>query len=32
MRADFHRFPEFAGGNVHYPMLTNEVPLASAAS
>ena len=24
MRADFHSFPEFAGGNVHYPMLTTE--------
>jgi len=22
MRADFHQFPEFAGGNAHYPMLT----------
>jgi uncharacterized protein (TIGR02118 family) len=32
MRADFHRFPEFAGGNVHYPMLTTDVPLASAAN
>lgn len=25
MRADFHQFPEFAGGNAHYPMLTLEV-------
>jgi len=24
MRADFHSFPDFAGGNVHYPMLTRE--------
>ncbi len=24
MRADFHQFPEFAGGNAHYPMLTCE--------
>lgn len=26
MRADFHQFPPFAGGNVHYPMLTVEHP------
>ena len=29
MRADFHQFPEFAGGNVHYPMLTVEMPARS---
>lgn len=29
MRADFHRFPAFAGGNVHYPMSTYE-PAATA--
>jgi hypothetical protein len=23
MRADFHRFPPFSGGNVHYPMATH---------
>ncbi len=23
MRADFHRFPPFSGGNVHYPMSTH---------
>jgi hypothetical protein len=22
MRADYHRFPPFSGGNVHYPMVT----------
>lgn len=22
MRADFHSFPDFAGGNIHYPMLS----------
>jgi uncharacterized protein (TIGR02118 family) len=27
MRADFHNFPDFAGGNVHYPMLTREIAL-----
>ncbi len=27
MRADFHQFPEFAGGNAHYPMLTLVAPL-----
>ena len=27
MRADFHQFPEFAGGNAHYPMLTRAVIL-----
>ena len=27
MRADFHQFPEFAGGNAHYPMLTLDTPL-----
>lgn len=27
MRKDYHSFPDFAGGNVHYPMLTREVPL-----
>ena len=27
MRADFHKFPEFAGGNVHYPMITREIAL-----
>ena len=27
MRADFHQFPEFAGGNAHYPMLTRAVTL-----
>jgi hypothetical protein len=25
MRADFHRFPPFTGGNVHYPMVTRMV-------
>lgn len=25
MRADFHTFPPFAGGNTHYPMLTQPV-------
>ena len=25
MRADYAKFPEFSGGNVHYPMLTREV-------
>lgn len=25
MRADFHQFPAFSGGNVHYPMLTHMV-------
>lgn len=30
MRADFHTFPEFAGGNVHYPMLTRSVPVTNA--
>lgn len=30
MRADFHTFPDFAGGNVHYPMLTQSVALPSA--
>jgi hypothetical protein len=23
MRADFHRFPPFSGGNVHHPMATH---------
>jgi hypothetical protein len=27
MRADYANFPEFSGGNVHYPMLTREVAL-----
>lgn len=27
MRADFHTFPDFAGGNVHYPMLTQSIAL-----
>lgn len=27
MRADFHSFPDFAGGNVHYPMLTRAIEL-----
>lgn len=30
MRADFHSFPDFAGGNVHYPMLTRNVPVTNA--
>lgn len=25
MRADFHKFPPFTGGNVHYPMATQSV-------
>jgi len=25
MRADFRRFPPFAGGNVHYPMMTSTI-------
>lgn len=25
MRADFHKFPPFTGGNLHYPMITREV-------
>ncbi len=25
MRADFHKFPPFSGGNLHYPMITCEV-------
>lgn len=25
MRADYHRFPPFSGGNVHYPMVTRMV-------
>lgn len=31
MRADFHTFPDFAGGNVHYPMLTRTLAVAGAA-
>lgn len=27
MRKDYHSFPDFAGGNVHYPMQTREVQL-----
>jgi hypothetical protein len=27
MRADYAKFPEFSGGNVHYPMLTREVAI-----
>ncbi len=29
MRADFRRFPPFAGGNVHYPMITSTIAGAS---
>ncbi len=29
MRADFRRFPPFAGGNVHYPMMTSTIAGAS---
>jgi hypothetical protein len=25
MRADFHKFPPFTGGNVHVPMATLEI-------
>jgi hypothetical protein len=25
MREDFHKFPPFTGGNLHYPMITREV-------
>lgn len=31
MRADFHSFPPFTGGNVHYPMQTCAVPAVSQA-
>jgi hypothetical protein len=27
LRADFHTFPPFEGGNFHYPMWTESVPL-----
>lgn len=27
MRADFRRFPPFSGGNIHYPMLTEDLVL-----
>lgn len=27
MRADFEQFPPFSGANVHYPMLTEDLPL-----
>ena len=27
MRADYHRFPPFSGGNVHYPMYTKDVEI-----
>ena len=27
MRADYHQFPPFSGGNVHYPMVTKDVEI-----
>ena len=30
MRADFEQFPPFTGANVHYPMLTEDLPLPEA--
>lgn len=31
MRRDFNAFPNFAGGNIHYPMMTQEVSLSKEA-